>query len=116
MPAKKEDLYHLIHSLSKAEKRYCSVEIAKGGSKTERYLQLLNAINKMDQFDDEALKEKSFVKSLPTDKIWLYDNLLKHLRNFRFEKSVQAQIHHSLEAAQILHEKNLETQALRLLE
>ena len=54
----KDHLFHLIHSLSKSEKRYFTLDARKSGKTNSRYLELFQLINKQKTFDDTPLKKK----------------------------------------------------------
>jgi len=116
MSAKKEDLFDLIQSLSKAEKRYFKIEARKGGTKSSNYLKLFDAINKMEEYDEDWLKKQSFVKHLSAEKAYLYDAMLRSLRNFRSEKSSSAQLSELMLDARYLYARGLYDQSHRLMQ
>ncbi|MEM9919703.1 MAG: hypothetical protein AAF990_16520, partial [Bacteroidota bacterium] len=116
MSAKKEDLYNLIQSLSKTEKRYFKMEARKAGDKSNsKYLQLFEAIHKMDKYDEERLKSKDFVKNLSMEKAYLTDAILRSLRNFHSEKSLAARMRDLVTNARLLQDRELYDQSLRQL-
>ena len=49
-------LFHLIKSLTGSEKRYFKLFVKDTGGKTSKYIQLFEAIEKQETFDDEALR------------------------------------------------------------
>ena len=53
------DLFDLIHSMSRNEKRYFTVEAKKSGSKSSNYLRLFNALNAMEEYDEEAAQSQA---------------------------------------------------------
>lgn len=113
-----EDLFELIHSLSKAEKRHFKLSLSsfKEGS---NLLKLFEAINKQDSYDEAAIKKKfaseKFVKQLSVTKNHLYKTILKSLRAFHADISSSAQLYELLHSAEILHTKNLFDAASKLI-
>ncbi|MEO1628164.1 MAG: hypothetical protein AAFV25_23650, partial [Bacteroidota bacterium] len=116
MSSKREDLYSLIQSLSKTEKRYFKMEARKAGDKSNsKYIQLFEAIQQMDKYDEEALKKQTFVKNLSMEKAYLSDAILRSLRNFHSEKSLGARMRDLIANARILQDRELYKQSLRQL-
>jgi AAA15 family ATPase/GTPase len=111
----KTDLYLLIHSMSKTEKRYFTMDAQKSGRRSSRYLELFQAINQMDPYD-EARLQKKFGRSLPTDKHYLYEAILRSIRDYRSSKSRAAQIKHMILDANYLYERGLYQQSEARLE
>ncbi|MFK7935535.1 MAG: hypothetical protein AB8G22_18620 [Saprospiraceae bacterium] len=102
----KSDLFHLIQKMSRSEKRYFTLDAQKGGSKGSKYLKLFQAINGMDEYDETKLKKK-FPKNLSSDKSYLYDAILRSMRDYRSSKSYAAQIKEKLLDFRYLHELGL---------
>lgn len=102
----KTDLFHLIHSLSKSEKRYFTLDAQKSGRKSSRYLELFQAINKQETYEEQALKRK-FGRSLADDKARLYEAILRSMRDYRSAKSYTARIKEMLLDAKFLYERGL---------
>lgn len=66
------ELFNLIKSLSKSEKRYFKLTSSlQSGEKN--YMRLFDAIEAQDEYDEAAIKGKfegeTFVKHLPSEKI-----------------------------------------------
>ena len=106
----KADLFHLIQSMSKTEKRYFSMDAHKSGRRSSRYLDLFRAINSMEEYDEAKLQEK-FGRSLPTDKHYLYEAILRSIRDYRSSKSKSAQIKEMVLDATYLYERGLYQQS-----
>lgn len=102
----KTDLYELIHSLSKSEKRYFTLDAQKSGKRNSRYLELFKAINKQVEYDEDALK-KRFDSQLADDKARLYEAILRSMRDYRSAKSYTARIKEMLMDADFLFERGL---------
>ena len=119
MNSGKADLFHLIRSMSKSEKRYSKMESKKAGDKTSNHIKLFDAINKMEEYDEDILKRKlkkeTFVKHLSAEKRYLYQAILKSIRNFRGDQSIFAQIKSLVIDANYLQERSLYSQAKNML-
>ncbi|RMF03250.1 MAG: hypothetical protein D6772_02375, partial [Bacteroidetes bacterium] len=102
----KDHLYYLIHSLSKSEKRYFTLDAQKSGRKDSRYLELFRFINQQTAYDEKALKQK-FGKKLADDKARLYEALLSSLRDYQSSKSFKTRVRELLTDAKILFERKL---------
>ena len=113
-----ENLFLLIKSLTKAEKRHFKLvsSLQKG---LKNYSQLFDFIDHMDTYDEQAVMEhfkgEKFVKSLHVTKNYLYRTILKSLRYQHEEKTVDLSISRLLFEAEILREKGLNGQSETLL-
>ncbi len=103
---RKSDLYHLINAMSKSEKRYFTVDVQKSNKKGSRYLELFHTITAMEPYDEKALKKK-FGAKLPHDKRYLYDAILRSMRDYRSTNSYAAQIREMILDARYLFEREL---------
>ncbi|MEM1320912.1 MAG: hypothetical protein AAGG75_11690, partial [Bacteroidota bacterium] len=114
----KDDLYRLIQSMSKSEKRYFKLDTKKSGDQTN-YLRLFDAINDMDEYDEEKLKKKfkgqKFIKHLSQEKKYLYEAILRSMRNYNSDKSSVAQIKECLLDARYLYDRGLYDQSGKVL-
>ena len=102
----KEDLFTLVKAMSRSEKRYFVLDAKKSGGSTNRYLTLFGTLSKMEEFDEEKLKKK-FPKNLPTDKAYLYEAILRSMRDYRSTASKAAQVKERLMDARFLYERGL---------
>ena len=92
--------------MSRSEKRYFMLDAKKSGRSVSRYLTLFNHIGKMEQWDEERLKKK-FPKNLSSDKAYLYEAILRSMRDYRSASSKAAQIKERLTDARFLYERGL---------
>lgn len=106
----REDLFKLIQAMSKSEKRYFVLDAKKSGRSASRYLTLFDAINQMEDYDEEALKVK-FPKNLSSDKAYLYEAILRSMRDYRSQSSKAAQVKERLMDARYLYERGLYDQS-----
>lgn len=111
-----DDLFVLIKSLSKSEKKYFSLYASRVSSKGEsNYLRLFNAIDKQETYDEEKIKKQftgeGFVRFLASTKHELYNALLRSLHAYHEESSAEARLRQVLHYAEILAAKGLEKHA-----
>lgn len=114
------DLFDLIKSLGKSEKRYFKVFSSRHTiGKENNYIQLFDFIDRMNQYDEEAIfkkfKGEAFLNKFSITKGRLYDNVLRSLDSFYAQKSIDSQIFRLIHSADILYKKSLYSQCLKLL-
>jgi len=113
-----DDLYTLIKSLTKAEKRFfkLSASIHKG---EKNYMKLFDAIDKQREYDEVVLrkifKNESFIKGFSSEKNYLYHLILKSMNSFHANKSIDSQIKELLRSVNFLADKGLNKQYLKVL-
>lgn len=104
------ELFDLIKSLSKSEKRYFKL-LSSLQSGDKNYLRLFDYIEAQSGYDEEALKKEfkkeTFVKHLPSEKNHLYSLILKSLRSFHADKSAASQLQELLRNVELLYSKAL---------
>ncbi len=120
MSKKQDDLYELLHNLSSSEKRYVKIFALKHMRKEQNsYLKLFNLLLSVTEYDedqiDELLAKTGRRKSFATDKNYLYAFVLKAMRSFHEEKTIDNQLRELLISSSFLYEKRLYSQALKLL-
>lgn len=120
----KTDLYDLIASLSKQEKRYFALYANRQGSATNKtYLQLFEWIDRRVQsgkgYDEDRLKKdfagQSFLKHLSSFKNYLFKLILEALENYHAGRTPEDQLQSNLRRLQILFSKGLIEPANTLL-
>ena len=108
--AKQDHLYALIKSLSSSEKRYFKLSTGFHGQQLN-YLELFDAIDEMDSYDDKLLKDKfidrTFINQLHVAKNYLLHLILRSLRGYHLKESVNAQLKARLLDIEILFKKDL---------
>jgi len=114
------DLHQLIHSLSGSELRYIkgSKQKKEEGSNTN-YLVLLDAILEQMTYDEVKLKHKlkqhKFVNHLASEKKYLYEHILKSLRQYHSDVTPENSLNDYLAEIHILKNKQLFDQGLKLI-
>ena len=116
--AKSNDLYDLIKSLSKSEKRY--FKLTQGFQKGEKnYIRLFDFIDQMEKYDEqeilETFKGETFIKQLHVTKNYLHKQLMKALRAYYAERRKEIKIREFLENAEILQQRGLNHQSFKHL-
>ena len=119
MPNQANDLFVLIKTLSKAEKRHFQLYLNKNKSKEDvLFVQLFNALDKMKVNDDEQiLKKVPGIKrqQLSNLRSHLYKQLLTSLRLLYKQKDAVIDLREQLDYARVLYDKGLYNQSLKIL-
>jgi hypothetical protein len=121
MPNRSSDAtFQLIKSLEKSEKRNFKLYMRRNSTSEElKIIQLFDAIDKMDEYDEEQLlrRNKGIRKQqLSNAKAHLYRQILSSLRLIRNEENIDIQLHEQLDHARILYNKGLYLQSLKMLD
>ncbi|MDX1941590.1 MAG: hypothetical protein SFU99_13615 [Saprospiraceae bacterium] len=117
----KDQLYSLVKSLTKAEKRNFSLYAnrASGSNDSKKFIQLFDALDKLSDYDEKALLEKLRgiqKEHLPNLKRHLYKQILISLRLIYIQKNIDIEIREQIDFARILYGKGMYMQALKILE
>ncbi len=106
-----DNIFVLIKSLTKNEKRYfkrfAGIHV-KGN--TNNYIKLFDAVDKQkDKYDErklrQSLKGETFLSQLSREKNYLFNVILKSLRTYHTNISISVTIRNQLNNAEILYEK-----------
>ena len=108
-----QNLFNLIKSLTKTEKRYFKIKVLQE-SDNKNYIKLFIEIErqvKKGQYDESAIKEKfrdeRFIKQLTFTKNYLNNAIVKSLINFYSGSNLEAEIYNLIIAAKIFFKKSL---------
>src|ERR1051325_62127 len=110
------DVFRLIKSLTKSEKRFFKLfsSLTHGD---KNHLKLFDAIERQKTYDESAIREKfsdkKFIRHLPAVKIYLQKMIMRSLRSFHSESTVDLQTGMLNIDAEILVNKYLLAQAER---
>lgn len=113
------DLFELICSMSKSEKRYFVLQsqLHKG---SKQYIQLFKALEKLDVYNEKEFRKlhtgKSFLKNLAFCKNHLYKLVMKSLIDFSAQRSADAKIHSLISECKVLFRKTLYPRYFRTIE
>lgn len=113
------DLHELIHSLSKTEKRYFKLYVARtSGAKNTLALRVFDAIAKQKSYDEKALLQKFGEENLSTNfssyKNHVYNIILRSLSYYHDSTSATDSFASQVRQIKILCEKTLYKQAYKL--
>jgi len=99
-------LYDLIQSMTKSEKRHFKlhVQIIKYKKETPKYILLFDLINSQTEYDEEAIREEGFGSSV---KSFLHEKLLESLHLFHLYKLIDNELNALLSQIYVLFEKKI---------
>ncbi|HMQ50187.1 MAG TPA: hypothetical protein PKA00_22460 [Saprospiraceae bacterium] len=116
----KDQLFLLIKSLTKAEKRNFKLYANRIDSTGDTlFIRLFDVLDKMTDYDEEmVLKKISDLgkQSLFNAKRHLYKQILVSLRLIYIQKNIDIEIREQIDFARILYEKGMYMQSLKLLD
>ncbi|WP_136481651.1 hypothetical protein [Cognatitamlana onchidii] len=115
----KDNLFVLIKSLSKSEKRQFKLYVGRlGVNEDSKFLMLFNILDKLSSYDENAILKKGIVKKqqLSNLKAHLYKQILISLRLNPSHQDIRVQIREQLDFATILYHKGLYKQSLKILD
>ena len=104
------ELFNLIKSLSKSEKRFFKLSSSlQSGDKN--YLKIFDAIDRQEAYDEAAIKnqfgKETFVQHFPSEKNHLYKLILKSLRNYHSDNSISSVLKQEIKNVEVLYNKAL---------
>jgi len=104
------ELFELIKSLTKSEKRYFRIKAsAQKGSKN--YMKLFDVIDSLSTYDEELIRKKyrkeKFVKNFTFNKNYLSGLIFKSLNSYSNKNSIDAKLSSIMGSCKILFEKAL---------
>ena len=115
----KDNLFVLVKSLSKSEKRQFKLYVGRlGVNEDSKFLLLFNLLDKMNEYDEQVILKKGIVKKqqLSNLKAHLYKQILISLRLNPLHQNIRVQIREQLDFATILYHKGLYKQSLKILD
>jgi hypothetical protein len=118
--SKSEDLFSLIKSLDKSEKRAFRLYANRMDSnKYGAFVQLFDILDKLDHYDEATVLKKFRVKDkthYSNVKRHLYSQVLKSLRTVHTRKDTEILVRESLDFAKILYGKGFYLQSLKIID
>ena len=115
----KDNLFVLIKSLAKSEKRQFKLYVGRMDSNEDsKFLNLFNLLDKMRKYDEKKIIESNIVtkQQLSNLKAHLYKQILISLRLNPQHKNVKLHIRGQIDFATILYQKGLYKQSLKILD
>ena len=116
--SQKDNLFQLVKSLSKSEKRQFKLYVGRLGVNTDsKFLNLFNFLDKAITYNEISILEKAGIKKqqLANVKAHLYKQILISLKLSPSHQNVRSQIREQLDFASILYHKGLYKQSLKIL-
>ena len=115
-----DELFLLIKSLGKQEKRYFKLFSSQHTIGDENnYIKLFDAIEAQKNYDEKAiiskLKDKGFIKHLSSMKVYLYNLILKSLRNYNSKSTISDEISGAYKNSEILFNRGFYKQGMKVL-
>lgn len=112
------DLFDLIKSLTKSEKRFFKLSSSlQSGEKN--YLKIFDAIDRQTEYDEDRIKDQfrgeKFIKHFPSEKNHLYKLILKSLRAYHADNSVSSILKQEIKNIEILYKKALYSECNKFL-
>ena len=115
----KDNLFVLVKSLSKSEKRQFKLYVGRlGGNTDSKFLALFNLLDKLKKYDEASILKSGIVKKaqLSNLKAHLYKQILISLRLNPLHQNIRVQVREQLDFATILYHKGLYKQSLKILD
>jgi len=115
----KDNLFVLVKSLSKSEKRQFKLYVGRlGGNTDSKFLALFNLLDKLKKYDEALILKSGIVKKaqLSNLKAHLYKQILISLRLNPLHQNIRVQVREQLDFATILYHKGLYKQSLKILD
>ena len=115
------DLFVLIKSLTKSEKRYFRLSILKKSNEQDQqnYLKLFDTIERQSHYDETEIISKfenqKFIKHISSEKNYLYHYILKTLHRYHSKSNNEVLMNDSLHYAEILFQKGLFSQSKKII-
>jgi hypothetical protein len=113
------DLHELIRSLTPSEKRYFRLFAERQGSGAQNYMVIFDLIDGHETYDEalvlSQIADPKLRSQYPVQKTYLHKLILRSLRNFHNESSVDFEIKELLMNVELLFRKDLVSQCLKQL-
>lgn len=115
----KDNLFSLVKSLTKSEKRQFKLYVGRLGVNSDsKFLNLFNILDKAKGYNEATIIKSGIVKKqqLANVKAHLYKQILISLKLNPSHQNVRSQIREQLDFASILYHKGLYKQSLKILD
>ena len=115
----KDNLFSLVKSLTKSEKRQFKLYVGRLGVNSDsKFLNLFNLLDKAKGYNEASILKSGIVKKsqLANVKAHLYKQILISLKLNPSHQNVRLQIREQLDFASILYHKGLYKQSLKILD
>ncbi len=115
-----DNVFVLIKSLTKAEKRHFKIFATKHViGEQNNYVVLFDTINALKEYDESAVKQRlaatKLVSRLAVEKVHLYNLILRSLRSFHQGRSGKTAVGELIDNAELLADKGLLPQSAKII-
>ena len=114
-----KELFSLIKTLSKSEKRYFKVTALNRAKKEDiNYITLFDVLDKLKEYDDKVIRAKTkSIKPhlLPKYKYFLHELIFKSLRAYHSNSSIDAKLKDLLQNIELCFERRLYKQCEKII-
>ncbi|MEM9327662.1 MAG: hypothetical protein AAGA85_18485 [Bacteroidota bacterium] len=117
--ARSDQLFQLIKSLRKSEKRYFKTQCNQSGKSDLKYIKLFDAIDNLKRFEDESqLLDQAWINPAQFSnlKAHLYKRILQSLKDYAAASNEELAIREQIDYVQILFDRSLYSQSIQLLD
>ncbi|HRN41288.1 MAG TPA: hypothetical protein PK649_04335 [Vicingus sp.] len=119
--SKIDDVFELVKSLTKNEKRFFKIFSKRHGDNDNlKYLQLFDIYDSLANFDQQnfrkLISEKGLTQNLRNVKHQLHLQILRSLNAYHYNKSIENEVVNHIQNAQLLFDKGLLVQAQKTIE
>ncbi|MEO9475026.1 MAG: hypothetical protein ABJG41_05815 [Cyclobacteriaceae bacterium] len=114
-----DNLFVLVKSLKKSEKRYFKIRNSTVSGSDHKYLKLFDEMEKQKEFDEgKILKENKWIKTeqFSNLKANLYKKILQSLKEYTTSTNGDIAIRENIDYIQILFDRSLYGQSMQLLQ
>ncbi|WP_238783751.1 hypothetical protein [Blattabacterium cuenoti] len=114
-----DNLFLLIQSLSKSEKRVFKLYVSRiKKNNKSKFLKLFDVMKKMNLYNEKKILEKTSISKIQLSnvKAYLYKQILTSIRNQYFKESEDIKIRELIDFSKVLYNKGLYKQSLKFLE
>jgi hypothetical protein len=114
-------LFDLIQSLSGSEKRYFKIFAAKTNANNAKYLQLFDAIDLQESYDELTIKQAIYdtitfeTRKFSELKNYLYELILRSLQGYDEQSSVDYKLKNMLANVRVLSKRSFYVEAKEIL-
>lgn len=106
-----DDLFTLIKSLSKAEKRYFKIQANAENSSNKNYMILFDILCELEHYNEaevkDMLKDKMQTANFHVTKKYLFDSIVKALASFHAEETIDIKVRQMAINIFVLNKKGL---------
>ncbi|MFI3314288.1 MAG: hypothetical protein R3Y04_01305 [Rikenellaceae bacterium] len=119
LSSKQDNLFDLIKTLSKAEKRNFKLyALRQAGNSDANFISLFDTMDTLTEYDEMRILKRTSIdkRQLPNTKAHLYRQILISTRILNSRHNISFEIREQIDFARILYDKGLYKQSLKVLD